>query len=192
MRDAFCSYCGSAFDADARKGYPRACADCRRTTWANPIPVCVVLVPVEQDGATGLLVIRRGIDPGRGRLALVGGFLEEHETWQAGAAREVREETGLEIDPTSLEPFYFTSTEPPNRVLLFSIAAPVRAREVAPFTPNAETLDRGVVFGTEGLDALFAFPLHLEAATRYFAARGNATPDASGRPGAGPHRFAPL
>ncbi|MFO0618599.1 MAG: NUDIX domain-containing protein [Polyangiaceae bacterium] len=180
MRDAFCSFCGTAFDAEAKKAYPRSCEGCKTTVWANPIPVSVVLVPIEHDAGTGLLVVRRAIEPGKDKLAIVGGFLEEHETWQHGGAREVREETGVVIDPASLEPFYFVSTDPrPNRVLLFSIAGAVRADALAAFTPNAETRERGVIFGSEGLDEVFAFPLHARAATRFFESRGVS----------GPHRF---
>lgn len=171
VRDSFCSFCGTAFPPPL--AYPRTCASCKVQIWANPIPVSVVLVPIERDGRTGLLVVRRGIEPGRGKLALVGGFLEEHETWQEGGAREVMEETDVRVDAASLEAFWFTSTEPrPNRVLLFSIAKSMRAGDLAPFSVTDETAERGVVFGPEGLDALFAFPLHVQAARRFFAARG--------------------
>lgn len=170
-RDTFCSFCGAAYPPPL--AYPRSCPSCKTQVWANPIPVSVVLLPVLREGRTGLLVIRRGIQPGLGKLALVGGFLEEHETWAEGGARELREETGVTIDAKTLEPFWFTSTEPrPNRVLLFSIAAPVDAAAIDPFAPDHETLERGLVFGPEGLDALFAFPLHVAAARRFFDARG--------------------
>lgn len=170
-RDTYCSYCGAAFVAPL--GYPRTCGACGTTIWANPIPVSVVLVPVIDEGRTGLLVVRRAIPPAEGKLALVGGFLEEHETWQQGGAREVLEETGARIDAHTLEPLWFTSTEPrPNRVLLFSVAEPIHARDLPPFTGNAETGERGLVFGPAGLEDVFAFPLHVEAAQRYFAARG--------------------
>lgn len=170
-RDTYCSFCGSKYDAADR--YPRACASCKTEVWANPIPVSVVLVPVTREGRTGVLVIRRGIEPRRGKLAIVGGFLEEHETWQQGGAREVLEETGVKIDPGTLVPFWFTSTEPrPNRVLLFSIAAPLDAATLAPYVPDHETLERGLVFGPRGLEDVFAFPLHVEAARRFFASRG--------------------
>jgi len=169
-RDAYCSSCGTAHTQTA--SYPRVCAHCGLQVWANPIPVSVVLVPVEMGDRTGLLVVRRGIEPRKGHLALVGGFLEEHETWQEGGAREVREETGVAVDPSTLTPLWFTSTAPrPNRVLLFSVAAPVKESELAPFSPNTETAERGVVFGPEGLDEIFAFPLHVEAARRFFHAR---------------------
>src|SRR5579872_1926321 len=85
-RDTFCSYCGTRF-ADTT-AYPRMCTACGAQTWANPIPVAVLLLPVIDGARTGLLVVRRAIPP-VGKLALVGGFVEDHESWQAGAAREL-------------------------------------------------------------------------------------------------------
>jgi ADP-ribose pyrophosphatase YjhB (NUDIX family) len=169
-RDTFCSYCGKAYEAPL--SYPRTCVGCKTQVWANPLPVSVVLVPVVREQRTGLLVVRRAIEPRRGKLALVGGFLEEHETWAEGGSREIREETGVAVDPKTLETFWFTSTQPkPNRVLLFSIAVPVDASKLGAYTANTETSERGLVFGPDGLDDVFAFPLHAEAARRFFADR---------------------
>lgn len=171
-RDTFCSYCGAVYEKPL--AYPRTCPSCKTQVWANPIPVSIVLLPVVHREREGLLVVRRGIEPGLGKLALVGGFLEEHETWAEGGARELREETGVTIDSGALQPFWFTSTAPkPNRVLLFSIAPPVAAPSLAPLAPNHETLERGLVFGPRGLDEVFAFPLHVEAARRFFTNRGS-------------------
>jgi ADP-ribose pyrophosphatase YjhB (NUDIX family) len=171
QRNAFCSSCGTAFAET--QGYPRICKTCGLHVWANPIPVSVVLVPLVTTGKTGLLVVRRAIEPRKGLLALVGGFLEEHETWQQGGVREILEETGITVDPATLEPFWYVSTEPrPNRVLLFSLAKPIPETALVPLTPNHEVSERGRVFGPEGLDELFAFPLHVEAAQRCFRARG--------------------
>ena len=169
-RDSFCSYCGTAYGT---LGYPRTCPSCKTQVWSNPIPVSVVLLPVRHRDREGLLVVRRGIELGLGKLAIVGGFLEDHETWAEGGARELREETNVTIDATKLEPFWFTSTAPkPNRVLLFSIAPATDSASLAPLVANHETLERGLVFGPGGLDEIFAFPLHVEAARRFFAARG--------------------
>ena len=169
-KDSFCNHCGAAFPEPL--AYPRRCSGCGAEVWANPIPVSVVLVPIEHQGRTGLLVVRRAIEPRRGLLAVVGGFLEEHETWQVGGAREVFEETGVRVDPAGIEPFWFTSTEPrPNRVLLFSTAAPLASASLPPFEPSPETSERGLVFGPQGLDEIFAFPLHVLAVERWFAAR---------------------
>lgn len=140
--------------------------------WLNPVPVSVLLVPVRFGERVGLLVIRRGIEPHAGQLALVGGFLEAHETWEDGGAREVLEETGVEVDAMTVESFWFSSTDPiPNRVLLFGTVAEVDASGFEAFEPTDETTARGLVFGPDGLEDVFAFPLHVEAAQRWFAAR---------------------
>ncbi len=171
IKDRFCSFCGTAYAEPLV--YPRVCVNpaCGITAWSNPIPVCVVLLPVRDGARRGLLALRRGIEPGRGRLGLPGGFLEDHERWQQGGAREVREEVGIELDPDTLEPFGYASSAPrPNRVLLFMTAPPVDLASLPPFEANHETLERGVIWGPEGLDAAFAFSLHVEAARRWFAA----------------------
>lgn len=181
-KDRFCSYCGSAFPEPL--AYPRTCPNsaCKMMVWANPIPVSVVLVPVRAELGVGLLVVRRGIMPGKGKLALVGGFLEEHESWQVGGAREVMEETGVKVDAAKVEPLWFTSTEPkPNRVLLFSVAPTLERSALSAFTPSSESEERGLIFGPAALEEVFAFPLHIQAAQRWFQAQGLA----------GPHRFTP-
>lgn len=171
IRDSFCSWCGAQFPPPLR--YPRECPRCKTVAYANPIPVSVVLQPVEVAGRTGLLVIRRAMDPARGKLGLVGGFVEEHESWQVGGAREVQEEAGLTIDPQRLRPFWFASSDPrPNRVLLFSVGEEVPVAQLPSWQPNDEATERGVVLGPGGLDEVFAFSTHVEAARRFFAERG--------------------
>jgi ADP-ribose pyrophosphatase YjhB (NUDIX family) len=177
VRDTFCSFCGTRYGEPL--AYPRTCASCEIEIWANPIPVCVVLVPIVDGDRTGLLAIRRAIPPAIGKLALVGGFLEEHESWQQGAAREVREETNVSVDADALEPLWFASSSPkPNRVMLFSVAPPVRADRLPRFESDSETSERGVVFGPGGLEDVFAFSRHIEAAKRFFASRGITGPHA--------------
>lgn len=176
LRDSFCSFCGAAYPAPLK--YPRTCSKCATQVWSNPIPVSVVLVPVRHSSGEGLLVVRRSIEPKKGLLALTGGFLEEDESWQQGGAREVREETGVVIDPATLSPFSFSSTTPkPNRVLLFSVARPLEASVMPAFLPSNETSERGLVFGPDGLEALFAFDLHVAAIQRFFAASGVTGPN---------------
>ncbi|MEO6774889.1 MAG: NUDIX domain-containing protein [Kofleriaceae bacterium] len=164
-----CNHCGARFPDPTR--YPRTCPSCTAMVWANPIPVAVALVPILDPAGHGLLVVRRGIPPEIGKLALVGGFIEEHESWQVGCAREVREETAVIVDPASCRLHWLASSEPkPNRILIFAVTAPVDA--LPAFVANPETLERGVIFGPGGLDEDFAFSTHREAARRYFADRG--------------------
>ncbi len=170
VRDSFCNFCGTKYPDTS--SYPRTCPGCKAMVWANPIPVSVVLAPVVDGGRTGLLVIRRAIPPVPDKLALPGGFVEDHESWQAGGAREVREESNVVVGD-ELEPLWFVSTEPrPNRILLFGVARPVVLGALAPFERNSETSERGVVYGPDGLDTEFCFALHAEAARRYFRRQG--------------------
>jgi ADP-ribose pyrophosphatase YjhB (NUDIX family) len=184
MKDAYCSHCGTAFELPQR--YPRKCSNqtCKEETWSNPLPVAVILVPILRRGSReGLLMIRRGIEPGVGKLALVGGFIEAHESWQVAAARELQEETGISVPAASIRPQSFVSTEPrPDRILLFCTSSPVEASSLRRFAPTEETTERGIVYGPKGLEELLAFPLHMLAAKQYFSSRG----------AQGPHGYEPI
>jgi ADP-ribose pyrophosphatase YjhB (NUDIX family) len=49
-----------------------------------------------------VLLVRRGTEPMLGKWTLPGGMLEVGESLTAGVAREVREETGLSVEPMEL------------------------------------------------------------------------------------------
>ncbi|MDW9481396.1 NUDIX domain-containing protein [Sinorhizobium meliloti] len=65
----------------------------------NPLPVVVMLVLSNR----GLIVIRRALEDGYGKLAMPGGFHNLGETWQEAGCREVAEETGVEIDASKVK-----------------------------------------------------------------------------------------
>ena len=52
---------------------------------------------VVRDGAGRLLLVLRANEPSRGRWSLPGGRIEPGESAEQAAAREVREETGLDV-----------------------------------------------------------------------------------------------
>ncbi|HET7102675.1 MAG TPA: NUDIX hydrolase [Terracidiphilus sp.] len=70
----------------------------KREYAATPL-VGVGAVIVEDDR---VLLVRRGKEPLKGRWTLPGGMLEVGETLAAGVAREVREETGLDVEVVGL------------------------------------------------------------------------------------------
>ena len=49
-----------------------------------------------------ILLVERGREPFKGYWSLPGGVLEVGETLESGVAREVKEETGLEVTPCGL------------------------------------------------------------------------------------------
>lgn len=79
-------------------------------------------------GALCVLLIRRGRDPFAGLLAMPGGFLEMDESPEAGALRELREETGLELDdPISPLGFYGApGRDPRGRTITLAFASACR------------------------------------------------------------------
>jgi ADP-ribose pyrophosphatase YjhB (NUDIX family) len=159
-KNAHCSYCGRAFEAAA--SWPRTCAGCGETSYVNPLPVAVLLLPV--DGA--LLAVRRAIDPRKGELALPGGFIGAGESWQEAAARELREETGVTVDPAEVEDFRVLSA-PDGTVLIFGLARPRPRAALPPFVPSDETAE--VCFLTSAAAAAdLAFPLHARIVREYF------------------------
>ncbi len=52
--------------------------------------------------ARKILLVERGKDPLKGYWSLPGGILETGEKLEEGIRREVREETGLEVEPLSI------------------------------------------------------------------------------------------
>lgn len=149
--DSHCSFCGHAFaEADP---WPRTCAACGETSYRNPKPVAVILQPVDD----GVLCIRRAIEPRRGMLALPGGYIDLGESWQAAAARELREEAGLTVDPEGIQALRVLSA-PDSTLLVFGIAPALATADLPPFTATPEASERVVLTRVETL----AFPLHTQ------------------------------
>ena len=79
------------------------CPSCGHIAYVNPRLV-VTTLPVTEDGE--LVLLRRGIEPGRGAWAQPGGFLEVDETVNQAAIRETWEETGLLVEPGEIIGLY--------------------------------------------------------------------------------------
>ena len=92
----FCPDCGAAVALQAVAGDSRqrfVCSGCAKTHYQNPNVLVATYVCVGDE----ILWIRRGIPPAIGKWAMPGGYMENDETPEAGASRELREETGIDV-----------------------------------------------------------------------------------------------
>jgi ADP-ribose pyrophosphatase YjhB (NUDIX family) len=139
----YCSRCGGALRFGFIDGEDRerlACEKCGFIAYVNPRLV-VSTIPVTDDGR--IVLLRRGIEPGKGWWAQPGGFLEVDETVTEAAIRETFEETGLVVKPGEIIGLY-TRLEAAVVVLAFE-AEIVRgefrtnpeALEIEAFAPDA-------------------------------------------------------
>ncbi|HAD98191.1 MAG TPA: ADP-ribose pyrophosphatase [Cryomorphaceae bacterium] len=102
----YCSECGhDILDYRIPKGdhTPRyVCTSCHIIHYQNPNMVVGCLIV--NDGR--IMLARRGIEPRKGYWNLPCGFLENEETVQQGAKREVFEETGASVELGPLHTVY--------------------------------------------------------------------------------------
>jgi ADP-ribose pyrophosphatase YjhB (NUDIX family) len=160
---AHCTYCGKPM---GEQSWPKKCPSptCGHLMYLNPVPVVVTLVPVEVwTGSVGLLIIQRGIQPGRGLWALPGGYMDAKEQWQDASAREVFEEVKLRVHPDKMKLSHLV-TSSNGRLLVFGVTETVPFSALQDFRANEEVLDIKVIHQAIPL----VFPLHTEAAERFF------------------------
>ena len=99
----FCPSCGAPLALkQVKAGEPdrHVCTApaCGRVHWLDPKVAVGVLV--EFDG--GLVMLQREIEPAAGKWGFPGGFVDRGETLEQAAARESREEAGIEVGELEL------------------------------------------------------------------------------------------
>jgi len=101
--------------------------------WPRPsVTTDIVLLAAQEDGLSVLLIRRKG-EPFAGQWALPGGFLDEGETLQACAARELEEETGVVApDLTLVGAYGDPGRDPRGWTVSIAFRAQVAAADVAP------------------------------------------------------------
>ena len=100
----FCSHCAQplewlSMEEDGGQKSRLRCAACGYTHWNNPTPVLAAVIELaDRDGL--VLLARNAAWQGR-MFALVTGFMEADESPEEGIAREVAEETSLQVEPST-------------------------------------------------------------------------------------------
>jgi ADP-ribose pyrophosphatase YjhB (NUDIX family) len=89
----YCPRCRAELELEHGRA---SCPECGFRAYAASAPTASAL-PLDRQGR--VLLARRAIEPDRGKWDILGGFLEEGEHPLDGLRRELREETGLEVEP---------------------------------------------------------------------------------------------
>ena len=90
----YCPMCGRPLISKLHTGRVRPyCADCEQPIYFDPKVAVVVFIEQNQQ----VLLIRRRMEPGKGKWALPAGFVDYDEAPEEAAIRETLEETHLHI-----------------------------------------------------------------------------------------------
>ena len=187
MSARFCQECGTRMELRQVEGrdVPH-CPACGYVAWRNPLVATMVVVETTE----GIVLGRRGIEPGFGLWCLPGGFVNEEEDPKEAAARECEEEIRARVEIDSLLDVYHI-TRGDGRGMV-GIAYTGRLPDGATPSAGSETTEVGF-FKVDALPEL-AFASHrraiadwtakdLEARSRLAAGGGSAP---SGRPAKAP------
>jgi 8-oxo-dGTP diphosphatase len=106
----------------------------QRYTYEYPRPALTVdIVVVSRERRPRVLLIRRKHEPFAGTWAIPGGFVDEGETLEAAARRELREETGLVVDELEqVQTFGDPGRDPRGWTVAVAYLARVDASSVQP------------------------------------------------------------
>lgn len=95
----FCPRCSAPLQDDYSRGkLHRVCPACRYVHFRDPKVAVVAMVVKEQR----VLLIKRAVNPEIGKWSLPAGFVDAGEKPREAAVREIKEETGLTAEITSL------------------------------------------------------------------------------------------
>ena len=139
----FCPQCQTKLLTRRIEGLTRrTCPKCGWVHYANPLPSAVAFV---YRNGQEVLLIKRGVKPGKGKWALPSGFVEMNEIPRETVVRELKEETGLRGTLGELIGVYTEPTSMYGNVLLIAY--------------RIESITGRLHADTDTLDARF-FPVH--------------------------------
>ncbi len=136
---AYCSHCGTPTVSRIPEGdhlERQVCSNCGLIAYDNPKIIVSCLV----HNKDGVLWVKRAEEPKRGFWVIPAGYLENNESLQEGAAREVMEETGVHLEPSSLALYTLGTLRYTNEVYIVF---------------RCKVSEPRISLGTEALDAQF-------------------------------------
>lgn len=122
----YCPFCGTPLALKKKGGKQRpACPNCGFVQFRNPAPGVVVVIEKEGD----VLLGKRTGGFGAGKWGLPQGYIEFDESFLTAAIREVKEETGLDVQIRSILNVVSNLLSPALHTLAIILLAGVKAGE---------------------------------------------------------------
>jgi 8-oxo-dGTP diphosphatase len=160
MKKTYCFECGAKLEQRNLDGKIRGlCPKCNTISYINPIPAAAAAII--RDGK--ILLVKRGVAPKIGLWSLPAGFIEVDETVSECAVREVKEETGLDVELTGILDVYTIFDDPRYVCLLVVYTADAKGGVLTPGDDAAEA----DYFSPDSLPPI-AFAKHAEAIAEAF------------------------
>ena len=98
-QEKFCPMCGASLEHRPSYGRERpVCPECEHVVFYSPKLVVVGLLVQDEK----VLLVRRGMNPGKGLWGMPGGYVDLGEVLEDAVSREIWEETGLETQAQGL------------------------------------------------------------------------------------------
>ena len=158
----FCPQCGGRLEKRLIKpGEPQrlVCTACGFIFYLDPKLSVIAVIPMDE----GVVMVRRGIDPGYGLWVVPGGFVDLGEVVEDALVRETQEETLLTVRPIRLLNIY---SYPDHRTVIAAYVTEYVSGELA---AGDETLEARV-FGLKEIPwPRIAFSSTKEALREYIS-----------------------
>jgi 8-oxo-dGTP diphosphatase len=157
----YCPLCGTQFRLEqiAQKTRP-LCPNCGFVFYRNPFPTVSVLIIND----TKILLGKRSGDPGKGKWALPSGYIEFEDDFLTAAIREVKEETGLEVEIISILNVQSAFLPPEYHFLGIYLLAQVTGGSLSP----KDDLEDADWFSSSETLPPMAFPPDVDLIQKYF------------------------
>ena len=136
----YCSTCGAKLilkeESDSHSSY---CPSCEKPIYKDPkVATCTLVTNAEN----AILLAKRALEPGLGKWALPGGYVNLGEVVETAAKREILEETGILCEITKLLGVFSAENTSPILIVYGAhttggtLTPSIETPEVAFFQPN--------------------------------------------------------
>jgi len=124
----FCPYCGEkVIEKSFGERNHCYCQKCDIIHYENPLPAVAALVLNQKNQ---LLLVKRSVEPAKGKWCLPGGFIEIDESIEEAVLRELEEETGIKGEIEGLIDFFSQKGLHYRAILIFGYKVTMLGGEV--------------------------------------------------------------